>query len=99
MERVWRLVIELSVPPGDMSSGRSHEFMNVITWADCCESAKKKITEYLQEFRWQVIGVEDAHVISEDEEYSSEEMSDMISRTRVNPDAIILGTFHTYPTN
>ena len=97
MQNIWRLVIEVTVPPGDMRL--TNGFMNVTTWAASCESARNKIVEYLEGLSWHLVGVEDAHVVTDDEEYTSEELADMIGRTRTNPNAIILGTFHGYLPN
>jgi selenophosphate synthetase-related protein len=45
-----------------------------------------------------VVLVDRAEIIDEEAEYG-DEVVDMIDRTRNNPSAIILGTFHTYKTN
>jgi hypothetical protein len=96
MEKIWKLVVELAVEPGDMQSGLTKGFMNVTTWADSADSATDKLVKYLARFNWHVIGIEDARQIADDEVFLDEEMEDMIARTRTNPNAIILGTFHGY---
>lgn len=73
-------------------------FMNITTWGDSLDAAKLKIESYLRSFDWQVVSVERAELVDERLEYG-EDMADMIERTRTNPNAIILGTFHTYKTN
>jgi hypothetical protein len=42
--------------------------------------------------------VEQAYVVDDDKKYGEVEI-DMIERTRNHPNAIMLGTFHTYKTN
>ena len=73
-------------------------FMNITTWADSQETASAKIQDYLESLGWHLVSVEQAHVVDEDKKYGEVEL-DMIERTRSNPNAIILGTFHTYKTN
>lgn len=99
MEKIWKVVAEILVEPGDMPSGLTKGFMNVTTWADSAESARGKLAKYIEQFKWHVISIEDARPVADNEEYNDEQMEDMIARTRTNPNAIILGTFHGYKEN
>lgn len=99
MERIWKLVAEVLVEPGDMPSGLTKGFMNVTTWADSAELARDKLARYIERFNWHVISIEDARLVADDEEFEDDQMQDMIERTRTNPNAIILGTFHGYKEN
>lgn len=80
-----------------MPSGSTTGFMNIVTWADSKRSLRKKLERYLGSFRWHLIDIEEAVPIASDEQYGAD-LEEMIERTRRNPDAIILGTFHGYPT-
>jgi hypothetical protein len=53
----------------------------------------------LESLDWQLVSVEQAHIVNEDSEHYGDVELDQIGRTLNNPDAIILGTFHTYKTN
>ncbi len=99
MEQIWRLVAEILVEPGDMPSGLTKGFMNVTTWAESAEAAREKLARYIERFNWHVISVEDVRPVADNEEYRDEQMADMIEKTRTNPKAIILGTFHGYKEN
>jgi len=99
MERIWKLVAEVLVKPGDMPSGLTKGFMNVTTWAHSAQSASDKLAKYIDRFNWRVISVEEARPVADDEEFEEEGMQDMIARARANPNAIILGTFHGYKEN
>jgi len=99
MDQIWKLVVELLVPPGDMPSGMTKGFMNVTTWADSAETARNKLGNYIERFQWRILSIEDARPIAGDEEFEDENMADMVERTRTNPNAIILGTFHGYKEN
>ena len=70
-------------------------FMNITTWAESKSVAEAKIKRYLQSLGWHLVSVERSHVVSESGQYGEMEW-DQIETTRNNPDAIILGTFHTY---
>ena len=99
MEQIWKLVVEVLVQPGDLSSGLTKGFMNVLTWAESAESARGKLADYIARFNWHVIDLEDARPVADNEEFEDEEMEDMLARTRTNPHAIILGTLHGYKEN
>ena len=96
MRQIWKLVVEILVQPGDMRSGLTKGFMNVTTWADSAESASERVANYIRRFNWHIIGIEDARPVADNEEFDDEQMEDMITRTRTDPKAIILGTFHGY---
>jgi hypothetical protein len=98
MEVMWLVLTEIIADTGDKPSPSKIGFMNVTTWADSKEAATAKIQQYLASFGWHLISVENANVIDESAIYG-EDVAGMIDRTRSNPDAIILGTFHTYKTN
>jgi hypothetical protein len=98
MEEIWKVVAEILVKPGTMPSGATKGFINITTWADSTQTARDKIEHYLASFEWQLISIEDARPVDPDEVYG-EQIGDMIDRTRNNPGAIILGTFHTYKEN
>jgi hypothetical protein len=99
MVQIWKLVAEVLVEPGDMPSGLTKGFMNVTTWADSADSAAKKLAKYIERFNWHIISIEDARPIADNENFADEQMEDMIARTKTNPNAIILGTFHAYKEN
>lgn len=96
---IWMLCIELIAQTGDDNSPSKIGFMNITTWADSKKTAEAKIQKYVESFGWHLVSVEKAHVVvNEDGKYGEVEL-DPIDRTRNNPNAIILGTFHTYKTN
>ena len=95
---IWMVCIELIAQTGDDGSPEKIGFRNITTWADSKETAVSKIRDYIESFGWHLVSVERARAVSEDGEYGDLEL-DQIERTRDNPNAIILGTFHTYKTN
>jgi hypothetical protein len=68
----------------------------VTTWASGYEEYSHKCREMVESYGWTLLQVEKANVVSDDATFS-EEVNDMLARTRGNPSAIIYGTFYTYP--
>jgi hypothetical protein len=97
MEAMWLVVAEV-IADTEGSSGSRIGFMNITTWAGSRGAASSKIEKYLNSFGWNLVLVEKAEVIDEESEFG-DEVAGMVERTRSNPNAIILGTFHTYKTN
>jgi len=50
----------------------------------------------LESYGWKLLDVERTNPVPEADEFS-EEIEDMLERTRKNPNAIIYGTFYSYP--
>jgi hypothetical protein len=97
MEKIWLILAEVIAKP-DGSCGSEVGFMNITTWAVSKETASSKIKKYLNSFGWSLVNVDKADVVDEDFQ-CADTVADMIYQTRSNPNAIILGTFHTYKTN
>lgn len=98
METIWLVTSEVLVEPGDLPSGSTKGFVNITTWGDSIETIREKLSRYLETFKWHLISIEKAHPIDESHDYG-DVIEDMLDRTRSNPDAIILGTFHSYKEN
>jgi len=77
-----------------MSTGP--HFTVVTTCAVSPAEFRDKCVRMLESYGWKLLGVERANPAPEDGEFS-EEVEDMLERTRTNPDAIIYGTFYSYP--
>jgi hypothetical protein len=50
----------------------------------------------LESYGWNLLGVEESNPASLAHDYS-DEVADMLERTRANPNAVIYGSFHTHP--
>jgi hypothetical protein len=92
---IWLAVCEVAVEPGDLPSGANKAFTRITTWADSLEAVEAKVSRYLESYRWQLLSIESAAPIGDADTYDDETI-DMISRTRANPTAIILGRFFSY---
>ena len=93
---IWVGVIEISwtneKTPGVLQSA----FTVVTTWAASQEDFREKCSRMLESYGWKLLGVDRANPAPINYAYS-EEVEDMLERTRNNPNAIIYGTFYSYP--
>ncbi len=71
-------------------------FTVVTTWAVSPEEFREKCIRMLESYGWKLLGVERSNPLPDNGEFS-EEIEDMLERTRGNPNAIIYGTFYSYP--
>jgi hypothetical protein len=97
MEKMWLVLAEIVAAP-EGSCRSEIGFMNITTWADSREAATSKIERYLSSLGWHLVVVDKSEIINDDFLYG-DNVAEMISRTRNNRNAIILGTFHTCKTN
>ena len=93
---IWIGTIEISYFNWDSPDIRKNAFTVVTTWASNVEEFTEKCSRMLEGYGWQLIGIEKAIPAPPDRDFS-DEVNDMLERTRSNPNAIIYGTFYTYP--
>ncbi len=97
MKQLWSIRAEIEVEPGDLDleEGYTRGFMNVVTWASTKPEATKKLAEYLSNFRWFLLGIQDA-VPADALSSRGDELEDMLERAQHDREAILLGTFNAY---
>jgi hypothetical protein len=93
---VWIGTIEISYFHPDNPTTRRNAFTNVTTWASNAEEFAAKCNRMLTTYGWQLIGIERANPVRPDAEHN-DAVTDMLERTRSNSNAIIYGTFNSYP--
>jgi hypothetical protein len=93
---VWIGTIEISWSNENTPNVFQPAFTVVTTWAASPEEFREKCTRMLESYGWKLLGVDRASPVSEDGVFS-EEVEDMLERTENNPNAIIYGTFYSYP--
>lgn len=98
MEQLWIAHCEISVEPGDLPSGSTLMFCNVITWAGAPKDAEVKIGAYLATFNWNLIGIDEIKLADEGRDYG-DEFNELLGQAALNPNAIILGRFYSYKEN
>ena len=95
MKKLWIARTEIGVEPGDLPSGSTLMFCNVITWADEPKEAEDKIREYLATFKWNLIEAEKIELADREKDYG-EDFNELLDQAAGNANAIILGKFHSY---
>ncbi len=93
---IWIGTIEISWSDEKTPTVFQPAFTVVTTWATSPEEFREKCLRMLESYGWKLLDVEQANPVPNEGEFS-EEVEDMLARTRANPNAIIYGTFHSYP--
>jgi hypothetical protein len=93
---IWIGTIEISWVDEKGPNVFKPAFTVVTTWATSPEEFREKCIRMLDSYGWKLLGVERANPVLENGAFS-EEVEDMLNRTRSNPNAIIYGTFYSYP--
>jgi hypothetical protein len=93
---IWIGTVEISYTKENAPTVFKPAFTVITTWASNAEEFREKCNRMLESYGWKLIGVERANPLPDNGTFS-EEVEDMLERTRSNPNAIIYGTFHTYP--
>jgi hypothetical protein len=93
---VWIGTIEISWSDEKTPNVFRPAFTVVTTWATSPEEFREKCIRMLESYGWKLLGVERANPVAENGEFS-EEVQDMLERTRSNPKAIIYSTLYSYP--
>ena len=93
---IWVGTIEISFLDHEDSQKRKNAFTVVTTWASNADEFRQKCELMLESHGWKLLGVERANPALEKYDYN-ERVADQLERTSVNPNAIIYGTFFTYP--
>ena len=94
--RVWIGTVEISFSNPETPDVMKPASTVVTTWAVDSEEFRQKCSRMLETYGWKLLDVDRANPVPEDAAFS-EEVEDMLARTRANPNAIIYGPFHTYP--
>jgi hypothetical protein len=97
-QEIWIGTIEISFtnPEGPTVVKPKPAFTVVTTWASSFDEFSRKCQRMLESYGWNLLGIENARPVPAEAEFS-EEVEDMLERTRNNPNAIIYGTFYSYP--
>jgi hypothetical protein len=93
---IWIGTVEISWADEKSPNVFRPAFTNITTWARDPEEFREKCIEMLESYGWKLLDIDRASPVDEELTYP-EEIEDMLARTRTNPNAIIFGTFHTYP--
>src|SRR5262249_19071855 len=90
---IWIGTVEIRYFDWDSPDIRKNAFTVVTTWASSSEEFAEECKQMLESYGWCLLGVERANPASILHDFS-DEVTDMLERTSVNPNAIIYGTFY-----
>lgn len=93
---IWIGTIEISYFAWEEPNVRKNAFTVVTTWATNADEFEQKCSRMLESYGWLLLGVEKASRACALQDFN-DEVTDMLERTRLNPNATIYGTFYTYP--
>jgi hypothetical protein len=93
---IWIGAIEISWSDEKTPNVYQPAFSVVTTWAANPEEFREKCIRMLGSYGWKLLDVARANPVPDKGEFS-EEVEDMLEKTRNNPNAIIYGTFYSYP--
>ena len=93
---IWIGTIEISWSDEKTPNVFRPAFTVVTTWAVNSQEFRDKCNRMLKSYGWKLLGVERSNPVLANAKFS-EEVEDMLERTRNNPNAIIYGTFYSYP--
>ena len=93
---IWIGKIEISWSEEKTPNVFRPAFTVVTTRAASSEEFREKCNRMLESYGWKLLDVERSNPVPENGEFS-EEVEYMLERTRGNPNAIIYGTFYSYP--
>ena len=95
MNKLWIANCEIRVEPGDLPSGSTLAFCNVVTWGEDPKEVKKKIKTDLARFNWDLIGSQRVEPADDNKDYG-DELNELVIQAQGNPNAILLGRFFSY---
>jgi hypothetical protein len=93
---IWIGTIEISWADEKSPNVFRPAYTVVTTWAANSEEFREKCRRMLEGYGWKLLEVERANPVPAKGAFS-EEVEDMLERTKSNPNAIIYGTFYSYP--
>jgi hypothetical protein len=95
MTKLWIANCEIRVEAGDLPSGSTLAFSNIVTWGDDPEQVTEKIKTDLARFNWHLIACQRVDPADDDKDYG-DELNELVIQAQGNPNAILLGRFFSY---
>jgi hypothetical protein len=92
---IWMGTVEINVAGPESPGGMKRAFTVITMWAGSYDEFARKCRLMLESHGWKLLSVERASPVPDDRIFSND-VEDMLERTRENRDAIIFGTFHSY---
>ena len=94
-KRRWVGVVELRYTTAAAPEREKRAFTNISTWADDYDEFCAKSKEMVENYGWQLLGIEQADPVAEGRNLVGDPRHDRADQA--NPSAVLYGTFHNYP--
>jgi hypothetical protein len=95
MKTLWIGVVEVLTEPSS-GGGDTRAFTNVVTWAETASDFIGSVSRVFEGYGWTLLGFENARPVIDATDFD-EEITEIIERAKLNPNACIYATFHYYP--
>jgi hypothetical protein len=95
MKKLWKGLCDVRVPRKFLDNGNVLAFVWVITWAENEAAFAKKARALWESHDGELLAYDELEAIEPDSDHS--ELNDLIDEARDNPEAVLFGTFHSYP--
>jgi hypothetical protein len=92
---IWMGTVEINVATSESPDAMKRAFTVITTWASSYDEFARKCRQMMESHGWKLLSVERASPVPDDRIFSND-VEDMLERTRENREAIIFGTFHSY---
>jgi hypothetical protein len=98
MESIWIVRLEVIAYIDSAPATGQLGFINVVASAHTAAEVQKKVIQAVQEYKWQVLSIENTAIANPDLDYM-DDLSDLIDDVIANSTHILLSTLHTYRPN
>jgi hypothetical protein len=92
---IWMGTVEINVAGSESPDAMRRAFTVITTWASSYDEFSRKTRQMVESHGWKLLSVERASPVPDDRVFSND-VEDMLERTRENREAIVYGTFHSY---
>ena len=95
MKQLWKGLCDVRVPQGFLDTGRTLAFAWIVTWANDEASNLDNARKLLAAYDSELLECDDLEVIDSDSDQG--ELNETVDQARDNPNAILFGGSHSYP--
>ena len=92
---IWMGTVEINVAASESPDAMKRAFTVITMWAQHYDEFKRKSVQMVESHGWKLLNIERAGPVPDDRIFSND-VEDMLERTRENRKAVIYGTFHSY---
>ena len=95
MKKLWKGLCDVRLPRGFLDSGGTLSFVWIVTWANDEEGYLDNARKLLATYDGELLEYTNLEAIDADGDHGG--LNEIIDQARDNPNAILFGGFHSYP--